>query len=633
MPTPVGTEEQERADGPVGVGETGAGPADRVGDRGDGFVLTDDARVQRVLHADELGHLALHQAADRDPRPLGDDLGDVLLVDLFLQHRLVGLQLVEPRGLRLDVGLELAHRPVAELRGAIEVALALGPLGLGARGLEPLLDLADLGDGVLLVLPAGDHRVAVLGQLRQLLLDRGEALPGDLVAGPALDLAVQRGLLDLELADAPLDDVDLERHRVDLDAQARRGLVDQVDRLVGELAAGDVAVGEHRRRDERGVLDAHTVVDLVALLEPAQDRDRVVDRRLSHVHLLEAPLERGVLLDVLAVLVERRRADHAQLAARQHRLDHVAGVDRALGAAGADDRVQLVDEGDDLTLGVGDLLQDGLQPVLELAAVLRARDHRADVERDEALVAQTFGNVALDDAAGEPLGDRGLTDAGLADEDRVVLRAPREHLDDAPDLLVAPDHRVELALARVLGEVAAVTLEGLVLLLGVLARDAVAAAHRLQRLEDGVVGDAEPAEQIADAAGDLGHREEDVLGGEVVVAQVRALRVGALEDAESVARHARLLRGLPVHVGLALQRLVDPVADGLGRDTQSLQHRQHDALGLAEKGGEEVLGRDLGVVLLAGQCLGGTDRLTGLAGELVRVERHQASLRVTGRQS
>ena len=31
----------------------------------------------------------------------------------------------------------------------------------------------------------------------------------------------QRGLLDLELADAPLDHVDLERHRVDLDAQAR----------------------------------------------------------------------------------------------------------------------------------------------------------------------------------------------------------------------------------------------------------------------------------------------------------------------------------------------------------------------------------------------------------------------------
>src|SRR4029453_16382957 len=46
-------------------------------------------------------------------------------------------------------------------------------------------------------------------------------------------------------------------------------------------------------------------MDLVALLETAQDRDRVADVGLAHEHRLEAPLERGVLLPVLAVLVER----------------------------------------------------------------------------------------------------------------------------------------------------------------------------------------------------------------------------------------------------------------------------------------------------------------------------------------
>src|SRR6478672_8652750 len=48
-------------------------------------------------------------------------------------------------------------------------------------------------------------------------------------------------------------------------------------------------------------------------------------------------------------------------------------------------------------------------------------------------------DVALDDPPGEALGDRGLADAGLADEHGVVLRATREDLDDAPDLLVAAD--------------------------------------------------------------------------------------------------------------------------------------------------------------------------------------------------
>ena len=41
-------------------------------------------------------------------------------------------------------------------------------------------------------------------------------------------------------------------------------------------------------------------------------------RRLADEDLLEAPLEGGVLLDVLAVLVERGGADQAQLAAGQH---------------------------------------------------------------------------------------------------------------------------------------------------------------------------------------------------------------------------------------------------------------------------------------------------------------------------
>ena len=72
--------------------------------------------------------------------------------------------------------------------------------------------------------------------------------------------------------------------------------------------------------------------------------------RLVHQHFLEAALQRGVLLDVLAVFVERGRADAMQFAARQRRLQHVAGIDRAFGLAGADHGVQLVDEDDDAAL-------------------------------------------------------------------------------------------------------------------------------------------------------------------------------------------------------------------------------------------------------------------------------------------
>src|SRR4029079_16824918 len=93
-----------------------------------------------------------------------------------------------------------------------------------------------------------------------------------------------------------------DRARVGLHPQPRSRLVDEVDRLVGQEAVCDVAVAEHGRRDERGVADAYLVLRLVALLQAAEDRDRVLLRRLLDVDRREAPLERRVLLDVLAVL-------------------------------------------------------------------------------------------------------------------------------------------------------------------------------------------------------------------------------------------------------------------------------------------------------------------------------------------
>ena len=92
------------------------------------------------------------------------------------------------------------------------------------------------------------------------------------------------------------------------------------------------------------------MVLLVFLLQAAQDRDRVLDRRLVDEHRLEAAGKRRVLLDMLAVLVERGRADAVQLAARQRRLQQVGRIHRAIGLAGADQRVHLVDEQDDLAV-------------------------------------------------------------------------------------------------------------------------------------------------------------------------------------------------------------------------------------------------------------------------------------------
>ena len=105
-----------------------------------------------------------------------------------------------------------------------------------------------------------------------------------------------------------------------------------------------------------------------------------------------------------------------------------------------------------------DLLQYRLQPVLELAPVLRPGEERAEIEGEDLLVLQRLRHVALLDPLRQPFHDGRLSDARLADDDGVVLRAPRQHLHHPPDLVVAPDDRVELPLFRLGGEVPAIPL-------------------------------------------------------------------------------------------------------------------------------------------------------------------------------
>ena len=346
-------------------------------------------------------------------------------------------------------------------------------------------------DLLLLALPAQLHRVPLGRELGYLLLE----LPEPLDRGGIRFLG--EGLtLDGQLEEPPLELVELGGLALDLHLDAARGLVDEVDRLVGQEAARDVAVGEGRGRDEGLVLYAHAVVDLVALLEAAQDRDRRLHGGLGAEHGLEAPLEGGVLLDVLAVLVESRRADAAQLASGESGLEEVGGVHRALGGSRADQGVELVDEEEHPTLGLDDLLDDGLEPLLELAAELRAGDEGAEVEGEELLALEGVRHVPRDDSAREALDDRRLADPGLAYEDRVVLGASGEDLHHAADLLVAADHRIELLGAGEGREVAAVALEDSVLLLGILVGDAPVASHGLEGREDGGLGDPQRAEAL-----------------------------------------------------------------------------------------------------------------------------------------
>ncbi len=268
-------------------------------------------------------------------------------------------------------------------------------------------------------------------------------------------LAVELRLLEILLrdrvlhlldgdADALVDLAELLAVAGFLQLGARAGLVHEIDRLVGQEPVGDVAARLVDRRLDRlaRVLDVMEL--LVAILHAHQDLDRFLLGGRIDLDRLEAALERAVLLDVLPVLGGRRRADAADLAARERRLEDVRGVERPFGGARAHQRVQLVDEHDDVRV-LGELLHDRLEALFELTAVLRAGDDQRDVEREDALVGEEVRHVAVDDLLREAFDDGRLADARLADQHRVVLGAAAEHLLHALELVVAADQRIELS--------------------------------------------------------------------------------------------------------------------------------------------------------------------------------------------
>ena len=128
------------------------------------------------------------------------------------------------------------------------------------------------------------------------------------------------------------------------------------------------------------------------------------------------------------------------------------------------------------------------------------------------------GHVTGDHPLREALDDGGLADAGFADQHRVVLGPPGQHLDHSADFRVPPDDRVDLALAGALGEVDAVLLQRLVAALRVLRGDlAVAAADHGERLDQRLRGCAETGQHVADVGAGAGQRGQQVLGGQELV--------------------------------------------------------------------------------------------------------------------
>jgi hypothetical protein len=139
-----GPQEQERADGPVGVAQAGAAAADGVAD---GAMMASSWPTTRVrtslFHLHQALALALEHARDGDAGPLADDLGDVLFGDLVVDHGRAVASWRAGFGL-FEFGASSLQLARIGARGPLQVARDAGRLRTFGSGLASICSLSAL---------------------------------------------------------------------------------------------------------------------------------------------------------------------------------------------------------------------------------------------------------------------------------------------------------------------------------------------------------------------------------------------------------------------------------------------------------------------------------------------------------
>ena len=284
--------------------------------------------------------------------------------------------------------------------------------------------------------------------------------------------------------------------------------------------------------------------------------------------------------------------------------------------------MQFVDKDDDLPLVQRNLLEHRFQSLLEFAAILGTGDQCRHVEAQHLLALERLGHFAIDNALRQPFDNRRLADARLADQHRVVLGAPLQNLDGAADFVVAPDHRVELALTGALGQVDAIFFQRFALTFGFLIIDAFAAAHRVHGGLQRLAREAVLLRQTARFAFVIAHSKQEHLAGDELIAALLRFLVGKVEQVGQIAAN-RHLAAVPFDRGQAINRLIERRLERLHINAGLCQKRSRTAIILLQQGEQQVLRLDHLVVVTDRQALCIGQSLLKFGGKFV--EAHEGS--------
>ena len=183
--------------------------------------------------------------------------------------------------------------------------------------------------------------------------------------------------------------------------------------------------------------------------------------------------------------------------------------------------MQFIDKENDFSFALLYFGKNGFQPLFEFAAVFRARNERAQIERKELSVLQRLRNVPFHDTDCQPFCDSRFTYAGFTDKHGVVFCLSRKNTDHVSDLGIPSDDGIEFMLARPLHQIDAVFVEHVIGVLGIIVGNAHVAAHFGKPFQKSVLLYTVFMKQIAHRRRRIvEHSEENMFHGNIFILHV-----------------------------------------------------------------------------------------------------------------
>mmetsp|Transcript_16353 Transcript_16353/g.34225 ORF Transcript_16353/g.34225 Transcript_16353/m.34225 type:complete len:291 (+) Transcript_16353:1740-2612(+) len=204
------------------------------------------------------------------------------------------------------------------------------------------------------------------------------------------------------------------------------------------------------------------MVKFVTWFETTEDTDGVLGRWFTDVDLLKTTFQCLILLDVFPVLVNGSGSNASELSSGERRFEKVRCVHGSGCGSGSYYGVHLINEENNFSITFLHSVHNFLQPLFELSAITRPRNKGPHIQPDQPTLLQRVRHIPHHHPLRDPLRNGRLAHPRIPDQDGIVLRPAAQDLNGPPDLVVAADHGVQLALFGAGGEVDAEFLEGVV---------------------------------------------------------------------------------------------------------------------------------------------------------------------------